>query len=444
MSVTRNSPRLRWHVRLLQLGAAMAVLIAANVEAAGVGYVYAYFKGGWPTGGSSGVFMSFSTDGLNFTPLNNGNAVLTPPQPPDFPAGENQMRDPSVVQGPDGLFHMVWTSGITAKTIGYSSSPDLVTWSTPKRVQVWPPEVTVANTWAPETFYDGDAEKYLVVWASNLDNGHHKLYSFTTTDFEAISPPQLFYYNGNTVIDGVIAEDAANDRFVMAMKDERNSAKNIWLATSENAQGPYTRGDAPILGPGSGVDNNQVEGPSLLKVGDLWVLHYDAYTAGYLGVATSPDLATWTNRTAQSTLPTGGNPHHGTVFAAPVSAIGWDLPITRSDLNDDGAIDLNDWTIFRAHHLADMSGFTATERAARGDLNGDGSNSFVDFRLFQADFNAWNGSDAFTNMLQAIPEPGSAGMLASGAALLSLCRAARSSTPDDPVSPREVECTDAE
>ena len=180
-----------------------------------VGYVYAYFKGGWPTGGSSGVFMSFSTDGLNFTLLNNGDPVLTPPQPPEFPKGENQMRDPSVVQGPDGLFHMVWTSGITAKTIGYSSSPDLVTWSPPKRIQVWGPEVNVEHTWAPEIFYDADGQEYLVVWASNVDKEDHKLYSFTTKDFEAISPPKLFYYNNNTVIDGVIAEDVENDRYVM-------------------------------------------------------------------------------------------------------------------------------------------------------------------------------------------------------------------------------------
>ncbi|BBO31191.1 family 43 glycosylhydrolase [Lacipirellula parvula] len=381
------------------------------------GYVYAYFKGGWPTGGSSGVFLSFSTDGLNFTPLNNDQAVITPPRAPAFPAGENQMRDPSVVRGPDGKFHMVWTTGITTKTIGYSSSDDLVTWSTPKRIEVWGAGVNVANTWAPELYYDEEQEKYLVVWASNLNNGPHKLYSFTTTDFDTFSQPKEFYYAGQTVIDGMIARDEANDRYLMAVKDELNGFKNVWLATSDEAQGPYVRGAAPIIGPGSAIEPNAVEGPSIIKVGDTWQLHYDAYGAGYLGVATSTDLQTWVNRTAEAKLPNTGNPHHGTVFATPISAIGFDLPFEKSDLNGDGAINLQDWSVFRANHLVDLSGLTPAQRAARGDLDGNGRIGFADFRQFQADYNFLNGAGAFAAMLASVPEPASAPMLVGGLVL---------------------------
>ncbi|MBK9492703.1 MAG: hypothetical protein IPO07_30960 [Haliscomenobacter sp.] len=39
------------------------------------------------------------------------------------------MRDPCIVQAPDGVFHMVWTSGWTERGIGYASSRDLITWS---------------------------------------------------------------------------------------------------------------------------------------------------------------------------------------------------------------------------------------------------------------------------------------------------------------------------
>jgi hypothetical protein len=93
--------------------------------------------------------------------------------------------------------------------------------------------------------------------------------------------------------------------------------------------------------------------------------------------------------------------------------------------------------------LADMTGLTAAERAARGDLDGDGSNGFADFRMFKADFNAWNGADAFTTMLQSIPEPGSASMLAGGAALLSLRRTAKSPAHHQPMTPPVVDCSDA-
>jgi hypothetical protein len=391
--------------------------LAGAVQAAGTGYFYAYFKGGWPTGGSSGVFLSYSSDGLNFSSLNNGNPIMVPPQPPDFPSGENLMRDPSVAYGPDGLFHMVWTSGITTKTIGYASSPNLKDWSTPKRIQVWNSSVNVANTWAPEIFYDDSIDKYQIVWASNLNNGDHKLYSFTTEDFVTFSTPQVFYYNGNTVIDGMIAEDKANDRFLMALKDERGGAKNISIATSDSAQGPWTTNNAVVVGPGSGIEPNAVEGPSLIKIGDTWHLYYDAYGAGYLGVATSTDLVTWVNRTNQSVQPVGPQAHHGTVFAAPLESIGFELPIFRSDLNGDGEINIADWTIFIDHHLDDLTGLSAEEQAAWGDLDGDGLNDYRDFRLFRSDYEAFQGSGTFQTLLDTInvPEPGTGVLIVLGA-----------------------------
>lgn len=414
-SIKQHRPR----AALLACCCAMAFASATVAQAEPTGYVYAYFKGGWPTGGSSGVYLSFSTDGLHYTPLNNDQAVITPPQAPAFPAGENLMRDPSVVYGPDGKFHMVWTSGITTKTIGYSSSEDLVTWSTPKRIEVWGAGTNVANTWAPELYYDEEEQEYLVVWASNLNNGPHKLYSFTTTDFNSFTPPAEFYYAGQTVIDGMIARDEANARYLMAVKDELNGFKNVWLATSADAQGPYVRGAAPVIGPGSAIEANAVEGPSIIKIGDTWQMHYDAYGAGYLGVATSTDLQTWVNRTAEAKLPNTGNPHHGTVFAAPVSAIGWELPFEKSDLNEDGAINLQDWSIFQVNHLVDLSGLTAAQRAARGDLDGNGKINFADFRQFQSDFNFLNGAGAFAAMLAAVPEPASATLAFGGLVLIS-------------------------
>ena len=419
MTSTRPTHQRRLRAALISCCIALAFAASTAAHAEPTGYVYAYFKGGWPTGGSSGVFLSFSKDGLNYTPLNDDKAVITPPQSPAFPEGENQMRDPSVVYGPDGKFHMVWTTGITTKTIGYSSSEDLVTWTTPKRIEVWDSNVNVANTWAPELYYDEEEQEYLVVWASNLNNGPHKLYSFTTTDFDSFTAPEEFYYAGQTVIDGMIARDEANDRYLMAVKDELNGFKNVWLATSDNAQGPYVRGAKPVIGPGSTIEPNAVEGPSLIKVGDMWQLHYDAYGNGYLGVATSTDLQTWVNRTAEAKLPSTGNPHHGTVFAAPVSAIGWNLPFKKSDLNDDGALNLQDWSIFRANHLVDLDGLTPAQRAARGDLDGNGRIDFADFRQFQSDFNFLNGAGSFAAMLAAVPEPGSATLAFTGLALIS-------------------------
>ncbi len=40
------------------------------------------------------------------------------------------MRDPSIVQGPDGVFHLVWTCSWKGdRGFGYASSKDLMNWS---------------------------------------------------------------------------------------------------------------------------------------------------------------------------------------------------------------------------------------------------------------------------------------------------------------------------
>ena len=400
---------------------------AASVEAAGTGYIYAYFKGGWPSGGHSGVFLSYSSDGLKFESLNGGAAAFVPPDSwgsDGSTTDEDQIRDPSVVYGPDNLFHMVWTSGIDTRSIGYASSPNLRDW-TAELIDIWEPSTIVNHTWAPEIHYNDTLQKYQIVFASDLNGGDHRLYSVTTTDFSSYTDPEVFYYNGNTVIDGMIAEDVANDRYLMALKDERGGAKNISIATSSEASPmSWTTDNAVVVGPGSGIENNAVEGPSLIKIGDTWHLYYDAYGAGYLGVATSTDLVTWVNRTSQSIQPVGPQAHHGTVFAAPLDVIGFELPIFRSDLNDDGAINVNDWLIFSEHHLADFTGLTAAQRAAWGDLNGSGSNDYADFRTFKSDFEAFLGPGTFQAMLDAVsvPEPSAGVLLMVG---LGLCGRSR-------------------
>lgn len=403
-----------------------ALLLAMPGFASETSYVYAYFQGRWPTGGHSGVFLSYSADGLHFESMNGGDPVFVPPD--DWSDAEDQTRDPSVTYGPDGLYHMVWTSGITTRTIGYASSPNLRDWSTPQLIEMWAPDVTVDNTWAPEILYDDVHGQYQIVFASDLDNGDHKQYFVTTADFASFSEPALFYYNNATVIDGMVAKDPRNNRYLMAIKDEQNGQKNIRMATGPTAQGPWTTDNPIIVGPGSAIEGNATEGPSLIEIENVWYLYYDAYGAGYLGVATSTDPTdpgSWTNLTSQSTMPAGPNAHHGTVFAAPLESIEFSLlPHSRSDLTGDQAITLGDWTVFAANHLSDLGGLTLSEQAARGDLNGDGANNYADFQIFQRDFDAFNGAGSFdaTINAQPIPEPSTLALIAT---LLMFCRFVR-------------------
>ncbi len=93
---------------------------------------------------------------------------------------------------------------------------------------------------------------------------------------------------------------------------------------------------------------------------------------------------------------------------------GWPVAASQlliADLNTDSFIDINDWIIFAANHLADLSAYSSTEQALRGDLDGDGDNDFNDFRLFEGYYDTYHGTGAFAEMIST-PEPGSAALLA--------------------------------
>jgi hypothetical protein len=86
-------------------------------------YVFTSFRGN----GEDGLHLALSRDGYHWTALNHNQPLLRPE------VGEHKlMRDPCLAQGPDGVFHMVWTTGWTAdkkKVIGHAHSKDLIHWS---------------------------------------------------------------------------------------------------------------------------------------------------------------------------------------------------------------------------------------------------------------------------------------------------------------------------
>lgn len=278
-------------------------------------YLFSYFTGN----GEDGLHLAYSRDGLTWTALKDGASFLTPQ------AGQDQlMRDPSIVQGPDGTFHMVWTVSWNEQGIGYASSPDLINWSTQQYLPVMEHEPDARNCWAPELFYDAATGEYLIVWATTIPGRfpetdgqdardgnpgwNHRLYYTTTRDFQTFSETRLFYDHGFNVIDGVIVRDG--DRYVLVLKDETNRPftpqKNLRLAFSDRAAGPYGPPTEPITGA------YWAEGPTVLQIDGRWHIYFDKYRQGQYGVIASDDWTTWTDRSDQLTVPEGMR--HGTAF----------------------------------------------------------------------------------------------------------------------------------
>ena len=270
-------------------------------------FVMSYFVGN----GEDGLHLCWSEDGLTWKALNDGKSVMTPT------VGNHKLvRDPSIVQGPDGTFHMVWTISWTQAGIGYASSKDLVNWSEQKLIPLMEDEPTTRNCWAPELFFDAADETYYIYWSSTVpgkfdgpgseEDYNHRQYYVTTKDFETFTPTKLFFDPGHNVIDGFMAQDG--ERFLLFYKDETlkpEPKKSIHLAIGETPVGPF-------IPQGEIGHTNWIEGPSAIKIGDFWYVYYDCYAAGHYGAVRSSDLQTWENITEKLSFPEGVR--HGTVF----------------------------------------------------------------------------------------------------------------------------------
>jgi hypothetical protein len=280
-------------------------------------YMFSFFRGN----GEDGLHLAYSQDGLKWKALNNNRSFLKPA------VGAKLMRDPSIVQGPDGVFHMVWTTGWWDKGIGLAHSKDLITWSEQTFVGVMAHEPTAKNCWAPEIFYDHKSQTYLIFWATTIpgrfaqtenpnDDNNHRIYYVATKDFKTYTETALFYDPGFNVIDSFIVYDDQNDRYAMFLKNETKvpkTEKNIRVAFAEQAAGPYGPASEPITG------NYWAEGPAALKVGDRWIVYFDKYTEGRYGAVATRDWETWEDISDKVEFPAGTR--HGTAFAVASSVL---------------------------------------------------------------------------------------------------------------------------
>ncbi len=300
------------------------LLFSVTSYAQSSNYLFAYFT----NNGEDGLHLMHSRDGLKWQVLNDGKSYLTP-----MVGSQKLMRDPCIIQGPDGIFHLVWTTGWEGRDIGIAHSKDLIKWSEQKAIPVMEHEPTTMNCWAPEIFYDAANKQYLIFWASTIPGKfpetsgsagkgrNHRIYYVTTKDFESYSKAALFYDGGFNVIDATIVQDGS--RFVMIVKDETElpvAKKHLRIATSDHAAGPYSRASEAFT-------KDWVEGATAIKHNGEWIVYYDMYRDHRYGALKSKDWKSWTDISDQIEFPKGVR--HGTVFAvsnkilAPLQQVRW-------------------------------------------------------------------------------------------------------------------------
>jgi N-sulfoglucosamine sulfohydrolase len=249
------------------------------------GYLFAHFTGEDPAGEQ--IHFALSTDGLNWTDLNNSQPVLV------STIGEMGVRDPSLLRKADGSGFILLATDLriasgkgweAATSRGSTSlviweSRDLVNWSEPRLADVASTIPGAGCAWAPEAIHDPARGDYFVCWATivPVDGGRKaRIYGARTRDFRAFSPPDLIIArDGRDIIDTqIVATPGAPQAFVRVSCDGQISFEG-----ADALAGPWRPlGDLSAIG----FTGKQVEGPILFKFNDRdkWCLLLDQYSSG--------------------------------------------------------------------------------------------------------------------------------------------------------------------
>jgi len=306
-------PEVAWH------GSGLYRVSGQRAESTGVGlthpqigktnYLFTYFI----NNGEDGLHLAWSPDGLKWAALHNGRSCLKPT------VGESKlMRDPCVTRGPDGTYHMVWTTAWSGKTIGYASTKDFVHWTAQQALPVMAHEPTVLNCWAPEVVWDQGREQFLIFWASTIPGrfpetegsgdgkNNHRIYCTTTKDFVKFEPTRLFYDPGFNVIDAtMIATEEGHWRIIVKDETLKPVKKHLRTGAGDNPEGPFSE-----LAPS--FTRDWVEGPTAIRVGADYVVYFDCYRDRTYGAMRTRDWKQWEDVSKQLSMPKGMR--HGTAI----------------------------------------------------------------------------------------------------------------------------------
>lgn len=281
-------------------------------------FLYAYYSGD----GTSGLHLAWSEDGFKWQPLKSGKSFVKPG------IGDYIMRDPNLYQDPDGIFHLVWSTGISRKEIGYAYSRNLIDWSVQRTIPVMEKDSVVLNAWAPELLFDADGKRFMLYWASSvpgkfretekqndsLPGGYrynHRIYRKFSTDLKEWSPTELFFEPGFNCTDATICTDSG--KVMMFYKDGtqigKNIQNNIRMSTSGFVSGGFSTKPSLVS------RRVWAEAPTGVRLDSQYVVYFHKYRTRKMGAVLTKDFKKWKDVSDSLSFPKGVQ--HGTVLRIP-------------------------------------------------------------------------------------------------------------------------------
>lgn len=251
-------------------------------------YLFCYFTGNEPE--KERICFAVSDDGYNFKPLNGGEPVIMQNK------GTLCMRDPFLLRGVDGKFHIIATD--MKSSLGWNSNHGVVSWKSDDLIN-WYDECatdfhdfestkTADKIWAPEAIYDPEEKAYFVYYSVNNLNDDHAIsiwYSYTK-DFKTFTEPKKLFapLSGKDAIDADIIE--INGKFYMCYKDE--CTKTICEVVADKLTGPYYEYPGNIIA----QTDRHVEGNCMYKLigQNKYIMIMDMYCDGRYFMQETDDM----------------------------------------------------------------------------------------------------------------------------------------------------------
>ena len=254
-------------------------------------YLLVYFKDN-----THSLHMAISTDGYNFSDINNGEPVIAG----DTIALQKGIRDPHILRGEDNMFYLAMTDlhiyakreGLRetdwerpAEEFGWGNnrgfvlmkSADLIHW---KRAnvnidQTFSGYENIGTAWAPQTIWDKKEGKPMIYYSMRFGTEKDRLYyTYANVDFDTLEaePKPLFEYPKDvSFIDGDIIQVGEKFHLTYVPHDGTPGIKH---AISCHLNHGYS-----YLPEWIDSEEVKVEAPNVWKrIGEeKWVLMYDIY-----------------------------------------------------------------------------------------------------------------------------------------------------------------------